>query len=151
MFLSRPPWFEDLCVHLLILLSFYRHPRQKGMGSLPSASNTDCCFWTAALSLGATLFGIAQYIPASAKRVNTISVVLFVAFMGEVLRGKVLQPAKYMPYLGFWYAAKSVDIYKISITGFVSIRRHLSGQGPEGNLKEILQEPGGADLSGGLL
>jgi hypothetical protein len=102
--------------------------------------------------LGATLFGIAQYIPASAKRVNTISVVLFVAFMGEVLRGKVLQPAKYMPYLGVWYATKSVDIYKISITRIVSIGLNtLAAKDPEGkHLKEMLQEPG-VELSGGLL
>ena len=50
------------------------------MGSLPSATNTICSvpmpgFWT-----GAKLFGIAQYIPANANAVSTISAVVF---MGE--------------------------------------------------------------------
>jgi hypothetical protein len=59
------------------LQTFLRH---KGMGSLPSATNTTCAAPMAELSTGARLFGIAQYIPANANAVSTISVVVF---MGE--------------------------------------------------------------------
>jgi hypothetical protein len=57
-------------------------PRHKGMGSLPSAINA-CSARTAGLPTGAKLLGIAQYIPASAKAVNTISIVLFMVEFSE--------------------------------------------------------------------
>lgn len=51
------------------------------MGSVPSAINTDC-FAATELVTGATLFGIALNMPASAKARSNTSAIL-VAFMGR--------------------------------------------------------------------
>lgn len=55
-------------------------PLHRGIGSLPSAINIGLSAWIAELPAGGAVFGIAQYNPASAKAVNSISMVLF---MGE--------------------------------------------------------------------
>jgi hypothetical protein len=57
------------------------------MGSLPSAINA-CSARITGLPTGAKLFGIAQYIPASAKAVNTISIVLFMVEFSEAQKSR---------------------------------------------------------------
>jgi hypothetical protein len=55
-------------------------PRHNGIGSLPSATNTICSVPIPGFPTEEKLFGIAQYIPANANAVSTISTILF---MGE--------------------------------------------------------------------
>src|SRR6266700_5475541 len=71
---GRP--LRQLCLYFYL----QTFPRHKGIGSLPSATNTTCSAPMPVLSTGAKLFGIAQYIPANANALNRISAVLF---MGE--------------------------------------------------------------------
>src|SRR5260370_2904242 len=69
---------RQLCVYIYFYLQTF--PRHKGIGSLPSATNTTCSAPMPVLSTGAKLCGIAQYIPVNANALNRISAVLF---MGE--------------------------------------------------------------------
>src|SRR5258708_4056489 len=57
--------------------------RHNGIGSVPSARITVCSARIPG-SPWAVLFGIAQYIPASAKAVSRISAVLFIGGASEV-------------------------------------------------------------------
>jgi hypothetical protein len=75
-FLSWPPYSPT--IHLYFYLQTL--PRHNGIGSLPSATNTICSVPLPGFSTGAKFFGIAQYIPANANAVSTISAILF---MGE--------------------------------------------------------------------
>src|SRR5216684_8483372 len=84
-------------------------PRQKGIGSVPSAINTACSARINELPTGAKPFGIAQYIPANAKAVSTISTVLF---MGESSDVQISRRAKYMPWRVF-VRLRPVDNFRI--------------------------------------
>ena len=84
--------------------------RRKGIGSLPSATNTACSARSRGLPTGAELFGIAQYIPASAIAVSTISTVLFI---GEFSEAQISRPAKYKPRV-IYMRVGAVDNYKFS-------------------------------------
>jgi hypothetical protein len=88
-----------LCFYLQIF------PRHKGIGSLPSATNTICSAPILGLTTGANVFGIAQYIPANANAVSTISAIVF---MGEFSWAQISRPAKYMP-LDASYAAATCE------------------------------------------
>jgi hypothetical protein len=75
-FLSWPPYSSN--IHLYLYRQVF--PRHKGIGSLPSATNTICSVPIPGFLTGAKLLGIAEYIPANANAVSTISAV---RFMGE--------------------------------------------------------------------
>src|SRR5258708_39440432 len=59
-------------------------PRQKGIGSVPSAINTACSARINELPTGAKPFGIAQYIPANPKAVRQILTVLLIGEPAEL-------------------------------------------------------------------
>src|SRR5258708_2332657 len=84
-------------------------PRQKGIGSVPSAINTACSARINEFPTGAKPFGIAKYIPANAKAVSTISTVLF---MGESSEVQISSRAKYMPWRVF-VRLRPVDNFRI--------------------------------------
>src|SRR5258708_23386537 len=96
---------------------FLPQARHKGIGSVPSAINTACSARINELPTGATLFGIAQYIPANAKAVSTISTVLFIVESSEV---QISRRAKYMPWRGF---------VRLRPEGYFRIRSSHEGRG----------------------
>lgn len=75
--LSRPPGSIQLSRNLYL----QAFPRQKGIGSLPSATNTICWGPRRGLTARSALFENPQYMPAKAKTIS-ISSTLF--FMGEL-------------------------------------------------------------------
>src|SRR5207245_9339420 len=93
----QPLYCGGLVRRLMHSSYFLRQFRHKGIGSLPSAINTACSARITGLPTGAELFGIAQYIAASAKTVSTISTVLF---MGEFSEAQISRRAKYMSWAG---------------------------------------------------
>jgi hypothetical protein len=102
---------------------YLRTLRRKGIGSLPSATNTACSARSRGLPTGAELFGIAQYIPASAIAVSTISTILFI---GEFSETQISRPAKYKPRV-IYMRVGAVDNYKFSKPRKTS-RQDLHGQ-----------------------
>ena len=68
------------------------------MGSLPSATNTICSARIAVLPTGSDFFGMAQYIPVSAKATSRISAV---RFMGEA-SGADLAPGEVYALEDLW-------------------------------------------------
>jgi hypothetical protein len=104
--------FAQLSAHLYYLQLF---PRHKGMGSLPSATNTICSARIAGLPTGSDFFGMAQYIPVSAKATSRISAV---RFMGEA-SGADLAPGEVYALEDLWIT-----------TNFRIASRHLTVASP---------------------